>query len=202
MTRHFAMTVLTGAITLTTLGAANAQAPASWTGPYLGGFVGSSFATAPGSSTSFTAGGFLGWNVQAGQTVMGIEGDLGWMANHNWGWESSVRGRFGVLMNPSTLLYATGGAAFARIRRDGLVADWTSKSGYTVGAGLESAALLAGIKARLEYRYTDLGSLDGCASGATIAPAGCTTRASFQSVMVGLSVPLGALGAPSRRVVK
>jgi outer membrane immunogenic protein len=202
MARHFAMAVLTGVITLTTLGAANAQAPANWTGPYVGGLVGSSFATTPGSSASFIAGGFLGWNVQAGQTVLGIEGDLAWMASRNWSWESSVRGRFGVLMNPWTLLYGTGGAAFARVRGDGFAADWSSKSGYTVGGGLETAALFAGAKARLEYRYTDLGSLDGCAGSTTIAPAGCNTRASFQSVTLGLSVPLAAGGVPGRRVVK
>jgi opacity protein-like surface antigen len=204
MARHIAMAALTGMITLTSLGTAHAQAPGNWTGAYLGGFAGSSFSATPGSSTSFIGGGLLGWNVQARAAVLGIEGDLAEMANSHWGWESSVRGRLGFLMNYATLVYATGGAVWARVHGDGIGANSTAKSGYTVGAGSESAALFRGVKARLEYRYTDLGTLDGCATGTTVVAttAGCNSRASFQSVTVGLAIPLGALAQPVRRVAR
>jgi outer membrane immunogenic protein len=204
MMRHFATAVTATVIALTGLGAANAQAVGSWTGPYVGASVGSSFSATQGPSTSFLASGFLGWNVQAGRAlVLGVEGDAGWIANSNWNWEASVRGRLGFLMKPATLLYATGGVAFAQVHPDS-VALWSTKTGYAVGGGIETGALFSSVKARLEYRYTDLGTFNSCGTGTTTVAtaAGCNTRASFQSVTVGLAIPLGAWAQPVRRVVK
>jgi opacity protein-like surface antigen len=190
MTRHFAMTVSICVTTLAAMGAANAQMPAAWNGAYFGASAGSTFGTSPGDTSSFMASAFLGSNVRFGYYILGAEGDLGWMSNNHWSWESSVRARVGGLMNAGTLLYATGGVAFGRVRADGFTDGWSTKTGYTLGAGIESATALRGAKVRLEYRYTDLGSLPD------------NSHARFQSVMLGLSVPLAMSAAPRGRLAR
>ena len=91
------------------------------------------------------------------------------------GADGSIRGRLGFLVTPWTLLYATGGLAIGQvsgsfsyagcqIRRRVFVwrnvtgaATWSdTRVGGTVGAGVETQ-VWAGVKARLEYRYTDYG---------------------------------------------
>jgi len=91
-------------------------------------------------------------------------------------WDGSARGRLGFLVNQNTLLYATGGVAFGESKGSysykgcefvtfvGSPAcvtgagSWSdTRVGYTVGGGVE-AAISYGWKARVEYRYTDLGS--------------------------------------------
>lgn len=85
-------------------------------------------------------------------------------------WDGSARGRLGYLISPTILLYATGGLAFGEVKGTfsyrgcdavpGCVVGSGSFSdtrvGYTVGGGVE-AAISYGWKARLEYRYSDLG---------------------------------------------
>ena len=89
------------------------------------------------------------------------------------------------------MLYGTGGVAFAKVNVDGATNASSTKNGYTVGGGLETAAFAAA-KVRLEYRYTDLGTLDG------------NVHARFQSVTLGLAVPLALPGyyAAAPRAVK
>jgi outer membrane immunogenic protein len=86
------------------------------------------------------------------------------------GWDGSLRLRAGVLVTPWTLVYATGGLAIGEVTGSfsyygesfGGVAVYGAQSwsetrvGGTVGAGVETA-LAAGMKARVEYRYTNLG---------------------------------------------
>lgn len=92
-------------------------------------------------------------------------------------WDGSARGRMGFLVNPNTLLYVTGGLAFGEVKGSytyrgcenvtffatgglgcvtGSGSFSTTRVGWTLGGGVESA-LFAGWKARVEYRYTDLG---------------------------------------------
>ena len=96
---------------------------------------------ANGSSTlnasGFTGGGQVGCNWQAGQVVVGVEGDGQYTAldgsrdvfvpasfpvvplniheDFRSRWLATFRGRFGWLANPFVLLYATGGLAVANV---------------------------------------------------------------------------------------
>jgi outer membrane immunogenic protein len=89
-----------------------------------------------GHPSSFTAGGFTGYRVQFGVLVIGIEVDLAWKrattsyaqsgvtplyvnetftGSMTQNWDASVRGRLGVLLIPSLLVYGTGGLAFGNV---------------------------------------------------------------------------------------
>jgi len=90
--------------------------------------------------------------------------------------DGSLRLRYGVLVTPWTLAYATGGGAlgdvcgsfsYAATLAGGATTgtafgadNWCqARFGYTVGGGVETAiGMLAGAKVRFEYRYTDFGS--------------------------------------------
>jgi outer membrane immunogenic protein len=92
------------------------------------------------------------------------------------GTDGSFRGRIGYLVTPWTLLYATGGIAVGSVSGSfsyyaaplsscslncvtvSGAASWNdTRVGGTVGAGAETQ-VFAGVKARVEYRYTDFGS--------------------------------------------
>jgi outer membrane immunogenic protein len=124
-----------------------------------------------------------GCNWQWGAWVFGIEGD--WSATNESGqafglppfnaqrihetqerWLSTARGRLGWTVWDKTLVYVTGGGAWAKI--DGstwLVGDpigqkfetTRTRSGWVVGAGAEYA-LGYGWSARAEYLYVDFGT--------------------------------------------
>lgn len=123
---------------------------ASWAGPYLGLNLGAAwnhaefndignscchFAFAPSAAqpfwttdkAGFTLGGQAGYNLQAGNFVYGIEGDLNWIdanasaafvpfpnvsATTKLEWMASIRGRVGLAFGPA-LFYGTGGIAWA-----------------------------------------------------------------------------------------
>jgi outer membrane immunogenic protein len=142
-------------------------------------------------------------------------------------WDASVRARFGMLVTPSVLVYGTGGVAFGEVKGSfsynaisnyvtdsgsldllhtaSAVGSWSeTRVGWTGGGGIE-VALWGAWKARIEYRYTDLGEFTkvvpvsrSCAE-AGLGPATCastpnigSTAASidiasaFQTVRVGL----------------
>ena len=89
------------------------------------------------SSATFRPSVYLGYNWQAGNWVLGAEGDVAWGQSNNSlrgipgtenlatpgspgndaatlkeTWDASVRGRAGFLINSNMLLYATGGASW------------------------------------------------------------------------------------------
>ena len=117
----------------------------TWTGFYLGVHAGSTF----DSTTTFSfdnadfelengnaglVGVHLGYNWQtAGNIVLGVEGSLSIPFDDDSGNEtlSSLRGRLGYSLG-KTLIYATGGLAFA----DNENAD-ESFTGWVAGAGIE-----------------------------------------------------------------
>jgi outer membrane immunogenic protein len=186
-----------------------------------------------GSKTSYIVGGFLGWRWQFGSMVAGIEGDVYWkkgetaLVQHTdttfvpflWsetftgslkqGWDGSLRGRFGVLVTPWTLLYGTAGLAIGQISGSfsyhaesypsfvvvSGASSWTeTRLGGTVGVGAETE-ILYGIKGRIEYRYTDFGKFTRdvpLSSSVSCSPGICGTnahidmRASNHRVTVGL----------------
>jgi opacity protein-like surface antigen len=141
------------------------------------------------------------WQAVGSPVVFGIEGDWTetnhdrmstlyrypngtdhFDAESQLGVQGSVRGRLGYAWD-NWLLYATGGLALAQgeaistFTGDALGASsvsYTNKTlyGWTVGGGLEWALpQLPNVSLRLEYRYTDYGSISTASSGAATAGA-------------------------------
>jgi len=89
-------------------------------------------------------------------------------------WFGTVRGSAGVLVNPTLLVYATGGLAYGRVSLAGSVSSpfgaWgysgsAVNTGWTVGGGLRG--LIPSTTQwywRVEYLYLDLGSNSGTGS--------------------------------------
>jgi outer membrane immunogenic protein len=123
-------------------------------------------------------GGTLGCNAQTGNWVWGIENDFSWTGfkgsdpdiqnpafftiGTKVRWLDTLRGRVGVANGPS-LWYVTGGAAFADIvdfEHSAAVSQDVSKtrSGWTVGAGVEWAMSDPHWSWKLEYLYVDFGN--------------------------------------------
>ena len=121
--------------------------------------------TALGGLVGVTA----GYNLQFGQAVLGVEGDLQWtslkadstfgigyMSNSDWDWFGTVRARAGVAFDRG-LVYATAGGVFAHSLYDygpqvpdGDVASDSIEWGLAAGAGVEYA-LTDHLSAKLEY---------------------------------------------------
>jgi outer membrane immunogenic protein len=188
---------------------------------------------------SYTVGPFLGWRWQSGPYVSGFETDWSWKRAGSFSafyvasgcyagpgafcrsdsksgsvaqnWDSSFRARYGFLVTPFTLLYATGGLALSEISgafnfnstiTSGASAGgtaiagttWTDlRGGATVGAGIETE-VWTGWKARIEYRYTDFATYTKTVP-ASISCASCVSqsrlvsidlRESFHTVRIGL----------------
>jgi outer membrane immunogenic protein len=128
----------------------------------------------------FTGGGQAGWNQQYQNYVFGLEGEYGYLGgsgsaaaqvntntlvNTGTGEFWSARVRIGGLVNPGTLLYATGG--YFGTTRNSTVNDngsgnhvntgSASKSGWTVGGGAE-VKINPYWSWKLEYLHYDLGT--------------------------------------------
>jgi outer membrane immunogenic protein len=175
----------------------------NWTGFYVGinggwGWGTSDwdnlFGTASAKTSGGLVGGTLGYNYQIGQAVLGIEGDIDWSNMHGStsngictfancetrnSWLSTVRGRLGYAFD-RFMPYVTGGAAFGDIKTTafGLGSERETKTGWTVGGGLE-AALAGPWTAKVEYLYVDLGK-GGC--GAAVC--GVPTDVDFKTNIV------------------
>jgi outer membrane immunogenic protein len=99
-------------------------------------------------------------------------------------WFGTVRASLGWLLNPTTMVYATGGYAYGKVSIDGSVTNMQSfagaipnfvvpfssssiNSGWTAGAGVKGVVPNANnLIWKVEYLYVDLGTL----GGNTIAP--------------------------------
>lgn len=135
-------------------------------------------------------GGHVGYNLQSGEIVYGLEGDFSglWakgstpgrpifnsLASFDVNWLATVRARLGVVISSATLLYVTGGVAFADVNNEAKTTDFGPgyimtidkvRTGWTAGGGIEHR-LGANWTARIEGRYVDLGS-----ASTICAPAG------------------------------
>jgi outer membrane immunogenic protein len=158
-------------------------APFSWSGFYVGINGGYGWGTSNWSSAGTAdsvkpkgglVGGTLGYNLQTGNWVWGIEGDMDWVGidgtNIGTGacagaigcetkntWLGTVRGRIGYAFD-RWLPYFTGGAAFGDVRmtpNNGLQ-ETKDQLGWTLGGGVEWA-FMGAWSAKLEYLYVDLG---------------------------------------------
>jgi outer membrane immunogenic protein len=165
-----------------------APPPFSWTGFYVGINGGGGFGTSSWDTTGSrnisggVVGGTVGYNYQFGPWVTGLEGDVDWAdingsttnacppgCKTSDSWLATARGRFGYAAD-RFLPFVTAGAAFGDIQASapGLVSSSATKTGWTVGGGLE-AALTNNWTAKVEYLYVDLGSFNCglvCSGGA------------------------------------
>jgi outer membrane immunogenic protein len=206
---------------------APAPAAMLWNGFYIGAQIGygwgrdrsREFVTATGVGTGINPGfgtdGFLGgvhagYNYQMGGMVLGLEGDFEGSdvsggarvlapftsSAFDSRWQGSLRGRVGAAFGPS-LLYVTGGAAFADLRYAyqvgaGPVETFNrTKTGWTLGAGAEYA-ISPNWSTRLEYRYTDFGSVT---NASVVAAPGFSYQQdpSFHTVRLGVSYRFGGM---------
>jgi outer membrane immunogenic protein len=146
-------------------------------------------------------GGQIGYNWQASNWVFGLEADAQWTGQRGsttvlcpvpgcfptavpagvgtaatledkLQWFATFRGRVGVTVTPSVLLYATGGGAWGEVKSNLGLAGFTAtgipvavagststdRFGWTVGAGIE-AMFSANWSAKIEYLYLDMGSI-------------------------------------------
>jgi outer membrane immunogenic protein len=130
-------------------------------------------------------GGLLaGINWQSGSFVYGLEGDVGFSGLRGHGTapppapalaaalpppipnqydvnvSGNVRGRIGVAVMPTTLIYAAGGLALAEFKfreNSGPIQNSEVLTGWTVGGGIDQA-FTKHLIGRVEYLYADYGS--------------------------------------------
>jgi len=146
-----------------------------WTGFYIGAQVGYAWGNAHYNDGVFArnydidgviGGLYAGYNAQIGNWVLGLETDFnatGVKGNDSLApidetdarWAGSFRARAGYAWD-RTLLYVTGGLAYASLKHMASTGETNSKThlGWTIGAGLEYAAT-QNILLRGEYRYSD-----------------------------------------------
>jgi outer membrane immunogenic protein len=171
----------------------------------------------------FIGGGQIGYNWQANNTwVFGLEADFQGSGETNRGsfsdpfpcdgtcsidgtlesniqWFGTVRGRIGVLVNPTLLVYGTGGLAYGSIKISGIITDnsvpitWAfggsaTHTGWTVGAGIEGAIPVSDWTWKVEYLYIDFGSISGSGIEADFGTAySFSTKVTDNIVRVGLN---------------
>jgi len=114
----------------------------------------------------------IGYNWElGGGWIGGVEGDIGLMdarssdraATSRIGpWWGTIRARAGYAFG-ETLVYATGGAAFAEfdetVAGGAVVTSHDTRSGWVAGGGVEHA-IAANITAKVEYLHMDFGSFN------------------------------------------
>jgi outer membrane immunogenic protein len=188
-------------------------------------------------------GGQIGYNWEANQTwVLGVEADIQGSAekgsnsfsdpyfcdacgggteeavngtlNSSIRWFGTVRGRLGVLVNPTLLLYGTGGLAYGGISTSGSFVDtapgcsptictWafnqtTTKVGWTAGGGVEGAiANSSNWTWKVEYLYINFGTLSGTGFGADPLSYSWSTKVTDNILRVGLNYRFNSGPAPA-----
>ena len=131
------------------------ERPGIWSGAYIGVNLGGTRLSADAggfqaSATDVSVGGHAGYNFQTGNFVLGIEGDLNYVAEGYY--TASLRARAGVAMD-NVLVYATGGIGYLF---DSDVGD----TGWVVGGGVEYM-FMPNLIGRVEGLYTHVGNFDG-----------------------------------------
>ena len=167
-----------------------------------------------GDLDGFVGGAHAGFNYQFGSLVVGVEADLEGIGadddativnalqvgdrltvSSDVDFQGSLRARFGFAFDRA-LIYATGGLAFVNFNADfaytdpfGVVTTGSfgddTEWGWTLGAGVEYA-FTNNFTARVEYRFTQIDSIDG---RATIGVLGFTSdvEPEFHTIRLGVS---------------
>ena len=103
--------------------------------------------------------------------------------NQKIDWFGTFRGRLGMTITPTVLLYATGGLAYGEVKTAGVISGFTAlgapvsaansisstHAGWTVGAGIEGQ-LWGNWTGKLEYLYMDLGRYSSSGTLLTSVP--------------------------------
>ena len=177
----------------------------TWSGFYVGVQAGYGWGDTEATSDPFAqsfdystdgwlGGAHAGFNWQASSFVIGVEtdleladltgdgiGTLGSSHSTEIEWLGSLRGRLGYAVD-RTLFYATGGLAYGDVAISGPGYSYSdTRTGWTAGAGIEHA-FAPNTTARIEYRYTDLGSGDFSDGGVTD-----DSDVTFSAIRAGLS---------------
>lgn len=177
-------------------------AETTWNTLALGALVGPPDSSTPASfnRSAFRVGGYVGYNWQVAPIfVLGVEGDLAWArsnktqggipgaatpsfgsvifdsASATFNWDGGLRGRAGVLVSPSWLVYLTGGVTWQEFDVNATCfgtptnSSWcnavrnetvsTTRIGGTVGGGVETM-LWRNVLLRAEYRFADFGTIN------------------------------------------
>jgi outer membrane immunogenic protein len=130
-----------------------------------------------------------GVNGQFDQFVLGLEGEILWsglsgsaqlagggvtdIATVKSDWQGAIKARAGVAFD-QVLIYAHGGFAFTDYYAKADIAatfegDYrTSRTGWTVGAGVEMA-VTENVSVKAEYAYSDFGKWTGTVAGGLAA---------------------------------
>ncbi len=175
----------------------------NWSGFYVGGNVGYSW----GSSGNTEAISRLEADIQgsgergSSSTVCVACADDGTditsTLKQKLDWFGTLRGRAGILVTPTVLLYGTGGLAYGDVKTGGSVTGnnvqgvpitvafpGTSsiRTGWTAGAGVEGR-ISGNWTAKLEYLYMDLGTVSAGPIALTgiLVPVRTTAAASYSS---------------------
>src|SRR5215510_6665084 len=147
--------------------------PSIWQGLYGGVHLGWGWS---GDASGFVGGGQIGYNWQSRQYVYGLEGDISaadigvsetlvvpgavLSASASIDWIATMRGRFGVLVQPNLLVYGTAGLAIVHAEAHGSVNAFgfgqisahasDTGTGFVYGLGVESK-WTEKMSVRLEY---------------------------------------------------
>ena len=168
---------------------------------WLVGLEGDIQATGQSSSHSFTC--------PAGVCSSTLIPGLGLLANpavsatqtQHLDFFGTVRGRVGLVVVPTVLLYGTGGLAYGQVDADSTLAGSTRsqnyRPGWTAGGGIE-VAIGRSWTVRLEYLYLDLGKVSGIftsnltdPTGTRLLVSGFNSRITDNIVRAGLNYRFG-----------
>ena len=166
-----------------------ASAAFDWSGFYVGAHAGFDWGrtrvldngvlTESGARTNGAVGGLLaGYRWQSGIFVYGLEADIGAANLRGAGivvapvipvvppnqylvdWTGAVRGQFGFVVLPTTVIFGAGGLALAGFTfQDGATGNkfGTVLPGWTIGGGVDHA-FTQNFIGRIEYSYSDYGN--------------------------------------------
>jgi outer membrane immunogenic protein len=159
---------------------------------------------------ALAVGGTIGYNWQfAPRWLIGLEADAGFLGVghtfHQWSSTTltgskadgfgTARARFGYVTGPA-LLYVTGGAAFVHITdtfggggASPAVANTTTKTGWTVGGGIETK-LSRNWSTTTEYQFVDAGSTSFASNPLGVVGTGTTVDHSYHILKTGLNYKL------------
>jgi outer membrane immunogenic protein len=145
------------------------QGQKNWTGAYAGAHLGGGWGKAGSVSTGGFVGGVQGgYNVQFDKVVVGGEADISASSVGNKSFNEkvrtnslgSVRARAGYLVDPSVMVYGTGGLGFGNVSSQSMWGKSSeTNSGWALGAGGEYM-VHPNVTLRGEYLYYSLGKSD------------------------------------------
>lgn len=202
----------------------------NWTGFYIGGNIGTAFSSAntsdptgvnfapPGTSlgndaTGFIGGFQLGFNIQTGNLVFGVQGDMSWTTinpsladpfsttttlSYKTDWLATITGRVGYAWN-NILLYGKGGAAW--VHNNVSVSDATfsfsataneTQIGWTAGGGFEYA-FAPNWTGFIEYDYIGLGTASVSVTDPIVGAMPINFEQNVQMVKGGINFKFGGL---------